>query len=64
VIVSPLTGLCGAKNPAVAMSLKVYAFLENPEGCWKKILAKRKVKYENSLFPKKKGKIKNTDADY
>jgi len=35
--------------------INIYAFLEDPEGCWKKILAKRKVKYEGSLFPEKAG---------
>jgi hypothetical protein len=31
--------------------INIYAFLENPEGCWKKIIEKNKKKYENSLFP-------------
>jgi len=30
--------------------INIYAFLEDPEGCWKKVLAKNKVKYENSLW--------------
>jgi transposase len=32
--------------------INVYAFLEDPEGCWKRIIEKYKDKYENSLFPK------------
>jgi transposase len=31
--------------------INIYAFLEDPEGCWKKIIKKNQAKYENSLFP-------------
>jgi hypothetical protein len=31
--------------------INIYAFLEDPEGSWKKILKESKKKYENSLFP-------------
>jgi hypothetical protein len=30
--------------------INIYAFLEDPEGCWKKIIMQKQVKYENSLF--------------
>jgi hypothetical protein len=35
--------------------VNIYAFLEDPEGCWKKILKEKQAKYENSLFPEKMG---------
>jgi hypothetical protein len=35
--------------------INIYAFLEDPEGCWKKIVEQNKAKYENSLFPEKIG---------
>jgi transposase len=31
--------------------INIYSFLEYPEGCWKKIIKQKQVKYENSLFP-------------
>jgi transposase len=31
--------------------INIYAFLEDPEGSWKKIVKKNQSKYENSLFP-------------
>jgi transposase len=31
--------------------INIYAFLEDPEGCWKKILRENQTKYENALFP-------------
>ena len=35
--------------------INIYAFLEDPEGCWKEINKENKSKYENSLFPEKMG---------
>ena len=35
--------------------INIYAFLEDPEGCWKKIAMENQTKYENSLFPEKMG---------
>jgi hypothetical protein len=35
--------------------VNIYAFLEDPEGCWKKILKENQAKYENSLFTEKMG---------
>jgi len=35
--------------------INIYAFLEDPEGCWKKIVMENQTKYENSLFPEIEG---------
>jgi transposase len=35
--------------------INIYTFLEDPEGCWKKILKRNETKYQNSLFPEKMG---------
>ena len=32
--------------------INIYAFLEDPEGSWKKVVVDNKEEYENSLFPK------------
>ena len=37
--------------------INIYSFLEDPEGCWKKIIAKNNAKYENSLFPQMEAKF-------
>jgi len=31
--------------------INIYAFLEDPEECWKKIVMENQAKYKNSLFP-------------
>ncbi len=35
--------------------INLYAFLEDPEKAWKRIIRENNVKYENSLFPQLKG---------
>jgi len=35
--------------------INIYNFLEDPEGSWRKIVEKNKIKYQNSLFPELKG---------
>ncbi len=35
--------------------INIYAFLEDPEGAWKRIIKENNAKYENSLFPELKG---------
>jgi len=35
--------------------INIYNFLEDPEGSWRQIVEKNKIKYQNSLFPKLKG---------
>lgn len=35
--------------------INIYAFLEDPEGCWRKIILENKTKYQNSLFPEMDG---------
>jgi len=35
--------------------INIYSFLEDPEGCWKRIVTQNKSKYENSLFPEMMG---------
>ena len=35
--------------------INLYAFLEDPEGAWKRIIRENNERYENSLFPELKG---------
>ena len=35
--------------------INIYNFLENPEGAWRSIINKQKMKYQNSLFPEMQG---------
>lgn len=35
--------------------INIYNFLEDPEGSWRQIVEKNKIKYQNSLFPKLTG---------
>ena len=35
--------------------INIYNFLEDPEGSWRQIVEKNKIKYQNSLFPELKG---------
>lgn len=35
--------------------INIYHFLEDPEGSWRQIVEKNKIKYQNSLFPELKG---------
>jgi len=35
--------------------INIYSFLENPEGAWRCIINKQKMKYQNSLFPEMRG---------
>ena len=35
--------------------INIYSFLEDPEGSWRQIVEKNKMKYQNSLFPELKG---------
>ena len=33
----------------------IYRFLEDPEGCWRKIIDMNENRYENSLFTEHRG---------
>jgi hypothetical protein len=35
--------------------INIYAFLEDPEGCWRAIITGNKTNYQNSLFPVMEG---------
>jgi hypothetical protein len=35
--------------------VNIYAFLEDPEGCWRAIILENKTNYQNSLFPELEG---------
>jgi FOG: Transposase and inactivated derivatives len=35
--------------------INIYRFLEDPEGCWRKIIRANSLKYQNSLFPEMRG---------
>jgi transposase len=35
--------------------INIYAFLEDPEGCWRAIIIENKTNYQNSLFPEMEG---------
>jgi hypothetical protein len=35
--------------------INIYSFLEDPEGCWRRIINEQKMKYQNALFPEIQG---------
>lgn len=35
--------------------INIYSFLEDPEGCWRKIIKENQMRYQNSLFPEMAG---------